>query len=46
MSDFIIPDDDILDEDVLSDTTPFDEFSDETEDDDSFATDYDPSDWN
>jgi|GEM_PF-1670364 len=43
--DFIIPDDDILDEEIIQ---PFDELSDddEVEDGEGFETDYDPSDWN
>jgi hypothetical protein len=46
MSDFIIPDDDILEEDLVSDVSVFDEFSEDSEDDDSFSSDYDPNDWN
>lgn len=44
MSDFIIPDDDILlDEDVFSDSSSFESFDDE---EDELVSDYNPDDWN
>ncbi len=43
MSDFIIPDDDILDEDFFDTQDSFDDILDEEESDDS---DYNPDEWN
>ena len=44
MSDFIIPDDDILDEDFFDTQDSFDEFEDEEEE--GGDSDYNPDEWN
>jgi hypothetical protein len=45
MSDFIIPDDDILSEELLLDDS-LDSLDDEEDEDEELDTDYDPEEWN